>query len=64
MNAPKGFMSYPEASIAYGVSTRSLSRLVAAGRLTRFRSSRDQRHVLLDVAELDNHFSQPTTHTA
>lgn len=64
MNTPKGFMSYPEAAMAYQVSTRTLSRLVATGTLTRYRSNRDHRRVLLNVAELNNHFSQPTTPTA
>lgn len=64
MNTPNGFMSYPEAAMAYQVSTRTLSRLVATGTLTRYRSTRDHRRVLLDAAELDRHFSQPTTNTA
>lgn len=50
--------------MAYRVSTRTLSRLVATGTLTRHTSSRDHRRVLLDAAELDSYFSQPTTHTA
>lgn len=60
-NTPRGLLSYPEAAVTYGVSTRTLSRLVVAGRLTRYRSNRDQRRVLLDAEELHNYFSQPTT---
>lgn len=63
MSTHNGFMSYPEAAMAYQVSTRTLSRLVATGTLSRYRSTRDQRRVLLNAEELESYFSQATTHT-
>lgn len=50
--------------MAHQVSTRTLSRLVATGTLTRYRSNRDYRRVLLDATELESYFSQPITPTA
>lgn len=51
MNTPR-MSSYPEAAAATGVSVRTLARMVASGAVTRYRSTRDRRRVLLDLDEV------------
>lgn len=48
----KRMSSYPEVAAATGTSVRTLSRLVASGAVTRYRSTRDRRRVLLDMEEV------------
>lgn len=51
MNTPR-MHSYPEVAAATGTSVRTLSRLVASGAVTRYRSTRDRRRILLDLEEV------------
>lgn len=55
-HAPE-YLTYPEAANEFNTSQFVLRRLASAGRLTRYRSVRDGRRVLLSRSELDREFS-------
>lgn len=65
-DTPTDTLTYAAAAARFGVSVRTLARLVASGTVTRYRSTRDKRLVLLDPAEVesaleDHHPEQSTT---
>lgn len=51
------YLTYEQAAAAYNTSQFVLRRLASDGHLTRHRSARDGRRVLLDRAELERYFS-------